>query len=573
MRRSRRVGLAGLAIAIVVVLGTAVGASLAAFTATTSNGVNSFSALDATAPTISRAVAAKTSGATAGTIRQGGDYYVYAWVTDAGAIASVTANLSTVDSGVTATALSPGSWTVGGQSYNYRGTLLTANTPLATGASYTYTVAAADALGNGGSQGYSVSIESYEQVVEATGGLVSLWRMGSDATVADSFTGTTGATLQTRTGEVGAGWTKHGWSTADAVLSNAGRLRKNGTGHALYYASGVPASANYAVEADVNVRSLAAGDMAGVAGRVVTAANTLYAARYDVTAGEWALMKSVSNTWTRLGGFAQTLTAGSTYRVRLDMNGTALGLYVDGVQRVSVADSAIAATGRGGAILGDTTAGAAVSNTVGMHLDNLRVVPNTGVALTDAFGTNPGTLTGSPLLNVGGALVGDFNGAANFNGTSQYASVPDSASLDLGDGPLSAEAWVKRNDTAAGYHNILGKGAALQWGFNGSDYRLTKSGVGGIANATGAAADTAGYHHWVTTKSGTAVKLYRDGVDVTGAVTNQTLTNTTTALYFAANGTGTGEFLNARLDEIAVYNQVLPAATVLDHYKAGVGTG
>lgn len=573
MTRSRRVVLAGVAIAIVVVLGTAVGASLAAFTATTSNGVNSFSAADTAAPTISRAVAAKPSGATAGTIRQGGDYYVYAWVTDASAIASVTANVSTVDAGGTASALSPGSWTVGGQSYNYRSAMLTANTPLRTGASYAYTIAATDALGNGGSQGYSVGIESYEQVVEATGGLVSLWRMGSSATVADNFTGTAGATLQSRAGESGASWTKHGWSTADAVISSAGRLRKNGTGRALYYASGVPASANYAVEADVNVRSLAAGDRAGVAGRVVTAANTLYVARYDVTAGEWALWKAVSNTWTRLGGFAQTLTAGSTYRVRLDMNGTTIRLYVDGVQRVSVTDSAIAATGRGGAILGDTSAGATVSNTVGMHLDDLRVVPNTGVALTDAFGTNSGTLTGSPLLNVEGALVGDFNGAANFNGTSQYASVPDAPSLDVGDGPLSVEAWVKRNDAVAGYHNIFGKGAALQWGFNGSDYRLTKPGVGVIANAAGAATDTTGYHHWVATKSGTAVKLYRDGVDVTGAVANQTLTNTTTALYFAANGTGTGEFLNARLDEIAVYNQVLPAATVLDHYAAGVGTG
>jgi hypothetical protein len=576
----RRIGVPGLVVALVVMLGTGVGASLAAFTATTSNAGNSFSAaaVDSTPPTISRAVAAKPSGATPATIRQGGDYYVYAEVTDASAIASVTANLSTVDAGVTATALSSGSWTVGGQSYNYRSALLTANTPLITGTSYSYSVTATDALGNGGSQTYSVAIETYEQVVEATSGLVSLWRMGSAPTVADGFTGTAGATLQSRAGELGATWTKHAWSTVDGVTSDAGRLRKNGTGRALYHASGTPASASYAVEADVHVKSLAASDMAGVAGRVATAASTFYLARYEVPTASWTLIKVVNGTRTALGSFAQTLTAGSTYRVRLDMSGTTIRVFVDGVQRISVTDAGIAAAGRGGVVLGDdATAGAAVSDTVGLHLDNVRVVANTGTTMSDAFGTNPGTFANSPLLNVSGALVGDFNGATSFNGTNQYASVPDASSLDRGDGPLSTEAWVRRDDATTGYHDILNKGAgSLQWAFNGSDHRLVKAGTGTIASATGAAADTTAYHHWVATKNGAVVKLYRDGVDVTPAtITNQTLGDTATALYLATkDGTAvSGEFLKARLDEVAIYSQALPAATVLDHYKVGTGTG
>jgi hypothetical protein len=55
-------------------------------------------------------------------------------------------------------------------------------------------------------------------------------------------------------------------------------------------------------------------------------------------------------------------------------------------------------------------------------------------------------------------------------------------------------------------------------------------------------------------------------------LTDQTMINTTSALFLGAKG-GTVGFLGATIDEFAVYNQVLPIATVLDHYKAGSGTG
>lgn len=59
---------------------------------------------------------------------------------------------------------------------------------------------------------------------------------------------------------------------------------------------------------------------------------------------------------------------------------------------------------------------------------------------------------------------------------------------------------------------------------------------------------------------------------MTPSYANQVLTNTASALYIAAQSP-TVELLNADLDELAVYNQALSAATVLDHYKAGAGTG
>jgi Concanavalin A-like lectin/glucanases superfamily len=238
-----------------------------------------------------------------------------------------------------------------------------------------------------------------------------------------------------------------------------------------------------------------------------------------------------------------------------------------------VTDSTISAAGKPGVRLGTNSATNTPTNTTSLHLDNFRVVPNTGTTLTDSHGSNNGTLSNSPLLGEPGALAGSFNGSTQFDGTDDYGSIPDAASLDLGDGPFTLEAWVKRNDTPAGWHDIFDKGTgAYQVGFFGTEFDLAKDGTGVVSGATGAAGDTSAFHHWVVTKNGTSTKLYRDGVDVTGTITDYTMTNTATALYIASKN-GSSEFLNARLDELAVYNQVLSAATVLDHYKAGAGTG
>ena len=95
--------------------------------------------VDTVAPSVTAAAIAKTQGGTAGFIKQGGTYYVYANVTDGGSgVATATANVSTVTTGQTAAALSSGSFTVGGVTYNYRSAQLTANATLTAGAKAFY---------------------------------------------------------------------------------------------------------------------------------------------------------------------------------------------------------------------------------------------------------------------------------------------------------------------------------------------------------------------------------------------------------------------------------------------------
>jgi hypothetical protein len=90
--------------------------------------------------------------------------------------------------------------------------------------------------------------------------------------------------------------------------------------------------------------------------------------------------------------------------------------------------------------------------------------------------------------------------------------------------------------------------------------------VGTIAHAT--VAMGTGWHHIVVTKNGSAVHIYQDGVDVTGPVTNRTLTDGTAPLLLGARRGGTSAFLDGSIDEVAVYKTVLSASQVAAHYAA-----
>jgi lysophospholipase L1-like esterase len=183
-----------------------------------------------------------------------------------------------------------------------------------------------------------------------------------------------------------------------------------------------------------------------------------------------------------------------------------------------------------------------------------------GTAALDKQGVNTGAYSGGVKLGVPGAISGDT--AASFNGTSGYVSVPDSASLRTGD-QFTLEAWVK--PAALGRPEGIMATNSYMFFVNGANQiELYQPKIDAIAVSRAAIADTARYHHVVVTKSGPVVRLYLDGADVTGAVTNRTIGSVPSRLII---GAGAGYFLGS-LDEIAVYNHALPASAVLAHARA-----
>ena len=84
-----------------------------------------------------------------------------------------------------------------------------------------------------------------------------------------------------------------------------------------------------------------------------------------------------------------------------------------------------------------------------------RLGDTSGTTASDVAGANPGTYTGGVTLGQQGALTGDPDSAASFDGVNDYVLVPDSSSLDLTAG-VTVEAWVKRNRSGV-WQVLLGK--------------------------------------------------------------------------------------------------------------------
>jgi len=418
---------------------------------------------------------------------------------------------------------------------------------------------------------YLTASPDYQTTILGTAGLVSYWRLGTDPTAIDDFADTTGVILQSHSGRTAASWTKLGG--LDAIVTGANRLRRGGADFSAYYASAIPLSADYAVVADVVAQSVISGDSIGVAGRLNPASGNYYAARYDTVDSSWNLVRYAAGTGTKLASLTgQALTIGQAYRMRLDLRGSTVALYVDDVATLSVTDGTYATAGKAGVRLGIEGANVPVTDTTGLHLDNFRVVPSTGSAVPDVVGGNVGTIAGAPLVNVAGGLSGDYNTAIRWGTSQGYASVPDANSLDLGDGPFTLEAWVRRLDTDTGRQDLLNKRTgAYQLGFLNNKLTLSAADVGDIAATTTTQGDTTAFHHYVATKTGSTVHLYVDGVDVTGTVTDHTLVDNANPLYLGARS-NTTEFLNGVEDEVAVYHVVLDAATVRNHYHLGHGS-
>jgi hypothetical protein len=140
------------AVAVGLALGSGAGI-VAAFSATAVNDGNVVtSAPDFTPPDIVAVAIGEGEGGATGSVVAGETYHVYADVLpDSGnppsGTASVTADVSEVTAGSTSIPLTAGTYSAGGQSYNYRSDALTADDPLAEG-EQGFTVTAVDHASN-----------------------------------------------------------------------------------------------------------------------------------------------------------------------------------------------------------------------------------------------------------------------------------------------------------------------------------------------------------------------------------------------------------------------------------------
>jgi parallel beta-helix repeat protein len=265
----------------------------------------------------------------------------------------------------------------------------------------------------------------------ATAAFLAIAPTADAAVVTDSFTGTDGTLLQNHVGEVGASWTKHSAYPADLALFGG---RAQGPEWAMYHASGIPSGNEYDVQADITVKSNVGAT--GVIARSDTATESFYLARYNAATAAWELDNCTNPTpgCVVLGSFAQTLTVGQTYTLKLEVRNAQKKLFVNGVQRASSMDNAITRVGRVGVRQGPGSG----STTTGYHLDNFSVTmpsadttitagpsgPTNNASPTFSFTSTPTGGTFECKLDGPGATVGTW---AACTSPKAYASLAQGA--------------------------------------------------------------------------------------------------------------------------------------------------
>ena len=196
-----------------------------------------------------------------------------------------------------------------------------------------------------------------------------------------------------------------------------------------------------------------------------------------------------------------------------------------------------------------------------------------------------GTYANTPTRGVAGALAGDSDTAATFNGSNQNVDIPYNAQLNTT--IFSAEIWAKpANSNANQAIFSSGQPAAgsrtgwVLYQLNGSSYsfrpfknnsNLTVTGTAnGIGDSVASVVTVGQWQHIVVVNDGTNCILYVNGVSIASAPS---------ATYVAAadGGTTLGKryggalnFFTGLLDEAAFYTTALSPADVLAHYQNGI---
>jgi N,N-dimethylformamidase beta subunit-like, C-terminal/Concanavalin A-like lectin/glucanases superfamily len=202
-----------------------------------------------------------------------------------------------------------------------------------------------------------------------------------------------------------------------------------------------------------------------------------------------------------------------------------------------------------------------------------RLGETSGTAATDSKGTANGTYVNGVTLGAPDAIANDPNTAATFNGTNQRVSLPTLGTAT----DFSIEGWTNLTNASSTNNTMYGTNANVRlmprpgnsttptaayagvW-LGGTEYYIQPNSPAPNVNT---------WVHWVMTRQGNTLTLYRNA-SLIGQRTDLPATATANISGFIGAQGGSAFFLAGSIDDVAVYQSALSAASVTKHYKAGL---
>lgn len=212
-----------------------------------------------------------------------------------------------------------------------------------------------------------------------------------------------------------------------------------------------------------------------------------------------------------------------------------------------------------------------------------------GLSLSDesGFGNTVGVPSAPTALAAPGLVAGTVlgaDGARDFNGTTNYITITENVVVPGVSLFTFAQDWTiefiwqpKTRPAAGNARRIVSKGANSIEAYQFSDGALyvRKEGAGDVianTNGTFVFANGTKYHVAITKRVGESGKVYVNGVNVTSGAGDPVLTPNVLDVNIGRLSTGEAtSYLDAIVDEFAIYNYALPADKVLEHYRTSVG--
>jgi len=190
-----------------------------------------------------------------------------------------------------------------------------------------------------------------------------------------------------------------------------------------------------------------------------------------------------------------------------------------------------------------------------------------GVVASDALGANNASYIGSPTPISPGAQGGS---AVLLDGVAQY--IETAAGFPFVGDVFTLMVWARLSPSPPGRAcGLLSRGGAYLVRINpaSANFFLTLYALGTVVTATGLAVDALWHHYAVAKNGATTTKLYVDGADVGGAVTNFTCPNGAGTVRIGAthNGPVANEAFPGSLDEPVILNTYLSPARIAEFAK------